>query len=165
MKKTAQEIMSDNLITIDLNETVLAAYQLMQKKRIRHLPVIDDARMFVGILSDRDIQRCIRFDRHSQSRLLDVELNLDPKIKVAEVMSWPVREVDGETSVREIALSMLNEKLSSMLVTCQYSGKRGIVTTDDMLRLLISLLDKDPTRLRLAVNGILEDASFSSTVN
>jgi acetoin utilization protein AcuB len=157
MTKTASEIMSKNLITIDLNTSVLEAFQLMQKNRIRHLPVTDDSGDLVGLLSERDVQRCIRYDRESQSSVLDVELNLDPKIKVAEAMSWPIHQVRGDVAVRDVALRMLNEKMSSMIVTCPETGKRGIVTTDDLLRLLISMLDKDPSRLRMAVNTLIDD--------
>lgn len=155
--KTAQEIMSNKLITIGMNEPVLEAYKLMQKNKIRHLPVTDDTGYFVGILSDRDIQRCVRFDRDSHSRQLDIELGLDPYLKVAEAMSWPVHKANADVPVRDIALRMLNEKMSSMLVHCPKTGRHGIVTTDDLLKLLISLLDKEPSRLRMAVDSIVED--------
>lgn len=157
MTKSAEDIMSRNLITIGMNQSVVEAYQLMQKNRIRHLPVIDESGVYVGILSDRDVQRCIRFERKSRTHLLDVELNLDPEIRVADAMSWPVHKVHGDVPVRDVAIRMLNEKLSSMLVECPKTGQHGIVTTDDMLRLLVSLLDKDPSRLRMAVDAILDD--------
>ena len=149
--------MSRKLITIGINETVLEAYKVMQKNRIRHLPVQDETGHLVGILSDRDVQRCVRYDRHNRTSHLDVELSLDPKIKIGEAMSWPIHKVDGEVLVRDVALRMLNEKMSSLLVECPRTGRRGIVTTDDLLRLLVSMLDKDPSRLRLAVNAIVED--------
>ncbi|NJL24439.1 MAG: CBS domain-containing protein [Calothrix sp. SM1_5_4] len=158
MTKIAQDIMSKELITVSMNESVLNAYRTMQKHRIRHLPVTDESAGLVGILSDRDIQKCIRFDRKSKSQhILDIELNLDPTIKVADAMSWPIHKVQGDISVRDVALRMLNEKISSMLVECPQTGKRGIITTDDLIRLLISMLDKDPGRLRLAVGSIIED--------
>lgn len=157
MQKTAQEIMSKNLITVGINETVQNAYSTMQRNRIRHLPVTDEAGLLVGILSDRDVQRCIRFEKSNRSPLLDVELSLDPTLKVGDAMSWPLHKVAGTVPVKDVALRMLNEKMSSMLVECPQTGRRGIVTTDDMLRLLITLLDKDPSRLRLAVDSIVED--------
>lgn len=157
MNKTAEEIMTKELITVSMDDSVLEAYTTMQKNRIRHLPVLDPSGTMVGILSDRDVQRCIRFDRKVTGPILDIELNLNPNIKVAEAMSWPVHKVSGDVPVRDVALRMLNEKLSSLIVECPKTGRRGIITTDDLLRLLISLLDKDPSRLRLAVNSILED--------
>lgn len=157
MRKTAQEIMSKHLITVGIHETVKDAYSVMQKNRIRHLPVTDDAGTLVGILSDRDVQRCIRFEVDNRAAVLDVELSLDPAIKVADAMSWPLHKVAGSVPVKDVALRMLNEKISSILVECPETGRRGILTTDDLLRLLISLLEKDPSRLRLAVDSILED--------
>lgn len=157
MDKTAQDIMSKDLITIGMDESVLDAYRLMQKHKIRHIPVADDSGMLVGILSDRDVQRCVRFNVENRSQAVDIEASLDPKIKTADAMSWPVHKVQGDVPVRDVALRMLNEKMSSMLVECPKTGRRGIITTDDLIRLLVSMLDKDPSRLRLAVNAILED--------
>lgn len=156
--KTAQELMSKELITISMNESVLTGYQLMQKHRIRHLPAVDENGAIVGLLSDRDVQRCIRFDRKAGSTPhLDIELNLDPNIKVFEAMTWPAHKVHGDVPVRDVALRMINEKISSMLVECPKTGRRGILTTDDLLRLLVSMLDKDPSGLRLAVTSLIED--------
>jgi CBS-domain-containing membrane protein len=157
MKKTAQEIMSKELITVGMDVTVLEAYRTMQKHRIRHLPVLDESKQIVGLLSDRDVQRCLRVERKNNSAVLDVELSLDPKIRVGEAMSWPVHRVQGDISVRDVALRMLNEKISSMIVSDREAGRTGILTTDDMLRLLINLLEKDPSRLRLAVDSIVDD--------
>ncbi len=161
MEKFAQDIMSTHLITIRMDDSVQNAYGKMSKNRIRHLPVVDETGFIIGILSDRDVQRCVRFDRKaSLTNTLDLELNLDPKIRVADAMSWPAHKVDGETPVRDIAIRMLNEKLSSMVVECKRSGRSGIVTTDDLLRLLISLLDKDPGNLRLVISSML-DGTYS----
>lgn len=157
MDKTAQDIMSKNLITASMDETVLDAYRSMEKYRIRHLPVVDEAGLIVGLLSERDVQRCIRYDHKNRSRELDVELGLDPEIKVADAMSWPVHKVLGNVSVRDVALRMVDEKISSMIVVCPKTGQQGILTTDDLLRLLVSLLEKDPSRLQLAVDSLLVD--------
>ncbi|MCC6138757.1 MAG: CBS domain-containing protein [Bdellovibrionaceae bacterium] len=157
MKKTAEDVMSQDLITVLLTTPVVDAYSIMKKHDIRHLPVVDDVKKIVGMISDRDIQRCVRYDRHSQSRLLDLELNIDAEIKVYEVMSWPVEAIDASTSVRDVALTMLNSKFSSMIVECAQTSRRGIITTDDLLKLLISMLDKDPSRLRMAVGGVVYD--------
>lgn len=157
MNKTAQDIMSKDLITIEMDRSVVDAYQMMQRNRIRHLPVADSTGELVGILSDRDLQRCIRYSREHRSSQLDIELSLDPKIKVADVMSWPAHKVSGDTEIRDVAQRMLNEKMSSLLVICPKTHRRGIITTDDLIKMLISMLDKDPSRLRTAVDSLIED--------
>jgi hypothetical protein len=67
------------------------------------------------LLSDRDVQRCVRYDRKNRSNELDIELNLDSSIKVADAMSWPVHRVDGDTPIIDVARRMLNDKISSLL--------------------------------------------------
>lgn len=50
----AAEVMSSPLVTIDLNESIYQAQELMDKKRILHLGVTDEGE-FVGMVSIRDL--------------------------------------------------------------------------------------------------------------
>jgi acetoin utilization protein AcuB len=157
MKNEASAVMTRNPVTIHMSENVTEAYLLMTKKRIRHLPVVDEGGTIIGILSDRDVQRCVRYDRHNRSPELDLESSLDPKILVADAMSWPAHQVEGDTPLREVALLMMKEKISSVVVRSSAAGKYGILTTDDLLRVLASLLEKEPSRVRMAVDGLLTE--------
>jgi len=49
-----EEVMTRELITIDLNQTVNECMVLMTDNHIRHLPVMDDGRL-VGIISIGDV--------------------------------------------------------------------------------------------------------------
>ncbi len=156
MHKITSDIMSGKLVTIPHNSTLDEAYGKMRDKKIRHLPVVDDAGRIVGILSDRDLQRAmipvagkVEFD--------EIDFKFDSKFKTQDFMSWPAKTVSESTSVRDVALMMLNEKVSAYLVMGQDHNPIGIVTTDDMLKLLISLLDKDPSRLRLTMGSMFDD--------
>jgi len=51
---TAEEIMSAPLITIDINENVYNAQELMDKKRVLHLAVTENDEV-VGMVSIRDL--------------------------------------------------------------------------------------------------------------
>jgi len=57
-KLTASEIMSSPLITIDPDEDIIRASELMQKNHIRRLPVVKDG-IICGVITARDIaQHC-----------------------------------------------------------------------------------------------------------
>ncbi|MEB2837268.1 MAG: CBS domain-containing protein [Desulfurococcales archaeon] len=53
------EVMTPNPITIDVDSPVEDAVRLMERKRIRHLPVVDREGRLVGIVSLRDIEAAL----------------------------------------------------------------------------------------------------------
>ncbi|MCF6776076.1 CBS domain-containing protein [Thiotrichales bacterium 19X7-9] len=48
-------IMTPDLITMNYNATAYDAFKVMTQKRIRHLPIYDDNRTFLGLLSIGDL--------------------------------------------------------------------------------------------------------------
>lgn len=66
-KTTAEEVMTKGIIYCRTTETVEDAIHLMDQKKIRRLPVIDDKKRLVGMLSMGDIS-------HAASRELSGEL-------------------------------------------------------------------------------------------
>ena len=66
-KLTAKDIMTKNVIWCRDNESMDDAARIMEKKRIRRLPVIDDHKRMVGMLSLGDIS-------HAASQRLSAEV-------------------------------------------------------------------------------------------
>jgi CBS domain-containing protein len=155
------KISSTRLVTIPITATVQAARDLMREKNFRHLPATNDLGEIVGIISDRDVQRAVTVTRADNK--IEYTEDLSPNHLVKDFMSWPVHKVAGDVTIRDVALRMLNEKISALVVTYPEGKVRGIVTTDDLIRYLIQLLEKDPSRLRLAVDAVFDD--FVSAAN
>lgn len=135
MKQKPELIMSKKIITIDYKAKLEAAYEKMQERKIRHLPVTDERGTIIGILSDRDLQKAMKPSKSG----LDLELSFDPKFEVQDFMSFPILQVHVETPVGEIVDRMLKDKVSAYLVMGEHHPV-GIVTTDDMLKLLSQML-------------------------
>jgi len=54
------DIMSTKLITVHAEQTVEEAMEILNSKRIRHLPVVeDDVDHPIGVISQRDVMRAI----------------------------------------------------------------------------------------------------------
>jgi CBS domain-containing protein len=53
-----REIMTANVVTTDLDETVESCMGVMTQRRIRHLPVVDDGRL-IGMISIGDLVKSI----------------------------------------------------------------------------------------------------------
>ena len=125
-----REIMTAKPITIDPEMPMLEARQRMADKRIRHLVVVDDARV-VGIVTDRDI----RLNLPSPATSLSVwELNyLLPQLTVGGVMSKTVIVVDPDRPVAEAARIMMDHKIGALPVV-EEGRLVGIITESDFVR-------------------------------
>jgi CBS domain-containing protein len=55
-----KDIMSKPLVTIDENMPIINAIRVMEKKKVRHLPVMDKGKL-VGIVTQRDLLRALAF--------------------------------------------------------------------------------------------------------
>lgn len=109
-------IYSKNLICIKSGSTMGQAADLMKEKRVRHLPVVDDKQLINAMLSAHDMTDVLKF------RDLSVDL----------FASFPVRTVKPNTPLSEVALIMLKEKISSLILE-ENDEAIGIITTDDLL--------------------------------
>ena len=152
-KLLAKDIMSSKLVTVGMNDSLQKAFQLMEEHHFRHLPVIDERGEFLGILSDRDFQRALK--THKQG--IEIECEVDSTLKALDLMSWPALVMSDEVCVSEIAQKMLESKISAVLVSSGGVGRvRGLVTTDDLLRLLV-VPPEGATHTSISSHGI---ASF-----
>jgi acetoin utilization protein AcuB len=51
-----REVMAKDPFTIDPEAPLATAIDVMRTKELRHLPVVDEARQLVGIITDRDLR-------------------------------------------------------------------------------------------------------------
>lgn len=143
-----QRIMSKKLITVKMGDSLRKAYQMMQECRIRHLPVTDETGAIIGILSDRDVQRAMKPCKNELDGN-DPQIEFDPKFTAADFMSWPIRSVPTHTSILELVVRMLDEKVSAFVVMDEHHYPKGIVTTDDLLKFLLKSLEKNPVQAKI----------------
>jgi len=128
-----RELMTGGPITVAPDTPVVEARQLMVKERIRHLLVVEDARL-VGIVTDRDI----RLNLPSQATSLSVwEVNyLLAKLTVEKIMSKTVITVGPDRDAADAARLMLEHRIGGLPVL---DGGRviGILTETDIVRAFV----------------------------
>lgn len=122
-----KQIMAKNMITVPVGTTLFEAYELMDEKRVRHLPVVDAQNNIVGVLSQRDLSA----------------LPNSMKMPVEYLMSSPVQFVSQDLPIRRAIFEMLQSKISSLLIADENDVAVGIVTTDDLLWFLSHLLENE----------------------
>jgi CBS domain-containing protein len=132
MKKfqTAADIMTKELVTIRAGQTVDEARGLMSRHNVRHLPVVGEEGLVIGIVSESDVLRALNPSWPG----------FEPKMRVADLMSWPALTVDEQEPLRNIVQGMVEEKVSALLVTRSGNEVIGIMTSADLLELLAKLL-------------------------
>jgi CBS domain-containing protein len=131
----AADVMRRDFISVAASEKLLDAHRTMQLARLRHLLVVDDEGVLVGVVSYRDLQDDLlaRAERAGPTRGRD-ELR---DAAVRDVMVAPPYFVRPETPVDEAARRMLRLRLGCLPVCENGPGSPrivGILTESDLLR-------------------------------
>lgn len=129
------EIMMKGPVTLNSDDILDLANDIMQLGRIRHIPILDNGKV-VGVLSQRNL---------FQSALV-AAMGMRPQerkdhlkaIRVRNVMSAPVITVQPETGVKEAARIMVEKKIGCLPVM-ENDSLVGLVTESDILRYVVNL--------------------------
>ena len=151
--------MKKKLITLALDAPISEAHKIMTQKKIRHLPILGPSGDVLGILSDRDVMRAMRPSKEPMAGA-PVDYDFDPRLRVSDFMSWPVITTTGQTPLLEITRRMVQSKVSSLLVTDATGGPAGIVTTEDLLKLLARMLEKEKPAKPVLLGDVITDYQF-----
>ena len=124
---TVREIMSTHLITIGIGDSLADARALMDKFQVRHLPVLDAANAFAGLLTERD--------------LLAAGAGADAAgITVEAAMNRAVTGVDPDVDLVEAGRHLLERKHGCLPVV-EAGNLVGLVTEADFVALALRQLE------------------------
>lgn len=126
METSVNKIYTRQVVNIQQDADLSTANDMMNNYNIRHLPVVDHDNFLVGILSRSDFNGLKFVDSRFSG------------FKVKQVMTSPVKIVSVTAKVSEVAETMLSAKISCVLVA-KDDEMIGILTTDDLLRLLVKV--------------------------
>ncbi|GGA82366.1 acetoin utilization AcuB family protein [Ornithinibacillus halotolerans] len=127
-----EEIMNRNVITLQPNDTISKAHQVLVENKIRHIPIVDDDFFVVGIVSDRDVRDALpsKLSNEKTTNILDRE--------IATIMSSPVLTAHPLDFVEEVARIFYDQEIACLPVI---SNEKlvGVITEKDLLYTLIQL--------------------------
>lgn len=69
-KTCVKDVMTKEIITVELTEQAHIALSIMEEKRFRHLPVVDDNGDFVGMLGIRDLIKAVSENIESENKAI-----------------------------------------------------------------------------------------------
>lgn len=139
MSRRVAEMMTRDPETVGPQASVSEARAVMYRLRVRHVPVVDDNDVLVGIISQSDVMAAL-------SAHPGVSRDDDPldTLRVGEVMSPVVDSIPPYMPLRAAAHKMLTEKRSAIPITDD-GVLVGILTESDFVRAFVELLDvEDP---------------------
>lgn len=132
------DLMTTKVFSLQENDNVQTARSLMALVRIRHIPIVDKDKAFVGLLTHRDLLSV------TISKLAEVEAEvqdeIDATIPIREIMRRDATTVTEDMDLREAAEILLKHKYGCLPVVRQ-NRLVGILTEADFLKLTISLMD------------------------
>jgi acetoin utilization protein AcuB len=148
--------MSKPVITVNADDSMQKATTLLKEKHIRFLPVMENDKL-AGIITDRDLKRASASDATS---LEIYELvYLLSKIKVKEIMTKDPITVPPYYTIEETSRILLEKKISGVPVVDDEGKVIGIITRDDLLRVLVNLTGVDKLGIQFALQ--IEDRAKS----
>ena len=133
--QSVADLMTKEVVTLDANDTLNVADDVMGLARIRHMPVIDGDDSVVGLLSQRDLfrgalARALGYGEFAQKKLYGI-------LKVKEVMTNDVLTIPPTTPLADAAKLMTDRKIGC-LVVIEAERLVGILTESDFGRLVLS---------------------------
>lgn len=138
MKKRTpiSKIMTTDVVTLNVIDTLETAEKLFKKHKIRHIPIVQNKEI-IGMLSYTDLLRI------SFADISDDENNVDTFVydmfSIKQVMAKNLFLVPPYTTVKEVA-ELLREKEFHALPVVEDNELVGIVTTTDLINYLIEQL-------------------------
>ena len=129
--------MTSDVITVTAETSMLKAGKLMKEHDIRRLPVIDDDKRVIGIVSDRDVKAA------SPSKATTLEMHeiyyLLSELKIKDIMTPNPVTVEALDTVEKVALLMLEKGFGGLPVVDADRRLIGIITDHDIFKVLVSI--------------------------
>ena len=134
-----KHIMSQDVVTFFAEQTVPLAEDVMRIHKFRHLPVIDNDRRLVGLVTQRDLLRgqisvlTGLTEEQRRARQMDV--------RIEALMTRDIWTVTPDTLASHAGRTLLDHKYSCLPVVDANHVLCGIVTERDFMRFAIKALE------------------------
>ncbi len=137
MKKNEpiSSIMTKELITLTLDDTLYSAEKRMKKNHIRHMPVVQGDKL-IGLISLSDLQRVSFIDAYGKEGTEDTPIyNM---LDIKDLMIKKPLTASPQTTILEVSKLLASKEFHSLPVV-ENDKLVGIITTTDLLHYFIEL--------------------------
>ena len=138
--KLVTKMSNRECFTLKESDTVKIASQTLSEKKIGCMPVLDEKKNVVGIISERDLSQLIYKERFNLS------------ISISQIMSKNLVTCDLNTSVTELMDEMTEKKIRHILIM-ENKKLLGIVSIGDVVNHLIAKIKEENKNLKDYINS------------
>ncbi len=125
---------SREVVTTAPEASVKEAFALLKSMGIRHLPVVKDG-VLKGIVTDRDLRRPKISDVFKSWHEL---YQINDEIQVEDIMTSPVITIPEDSTIKEAAKRLVQNRIGALAVTDKKGELTGIITESDILRAFVA---------------------------
>ncbi len=120
--------MSSAPVTVHEEDNYDIAFDIMEKKNMHHLPVVDGENQVVGIVTRRDLQLGARVFKEAPA-------------EISEVMRTPVLTISADATLSSAVKLMHENRIGCLPVIGTDNHVAGMLTETDLFRALTNFLD------------------------
>jgi len=130
--KTAAEVMTPSVVTVTASTPLPEAAEIMARRRLKRLPVVDAAGALVGVVSRLDLLRTAA-GGFAREEAVAREMGLSGDQPLSRVMRRDVPTVHPDTQLPEVFQAVVSTRLNRALVVDQDRRVVGLVTDAELL--------------------------------
>jgi CBS domain-containing protein len=171
------DIMVKDVVTVAPETPVRQVATLMLERRISGVPVVDDERRVLGIVSEGDLIRRPEIETdHAGRGWLGIFVSAEDRArdfvkshgrKAGEVMTRPAICVAPDTPLTEIVRLMERNRVKRLVVV-EHGKLAGLVTRADLLRAMlahqdVALAASSDQALRARIDRMLRDEDWANS--
>ena len=140
MENSVEAVMSRNLQTIGVSETVENAAKIMRDKKIGSLFVVDKSKgeQPIGIVTERDLVYRVCAEGASSK-----------DVKLEGLMSSPIATIEPRATIGSAANLMVSNKARHLLVVDEKKAPVGVITSTDLAKYLKANMNVDEISARI----------------
>lgn len=129
-----KDCMTENVVTIDEETTLLEAHRLMGVKRIRTLPVVKEDQL-VGVVTRTDLMSSDPAQLAARA-LHEVSIKILTQ-PVKSVVSREVKTIRPQANITAAARLLLENKIHALCVVDENGHLSGVITESDLFLVLV----------------------------
>ena len=129
--------MSSQVVSIPQNMGIREAFFLMKEHAIRHLPIVDENKQLIGIISDRELRRPNWVDEAHDITHVYI---LDNTMHVSDVMIKKVHVLRTYDTLSKAVSLLLGKEIGAAPVLDKTGALVGMLSAIDLLRALSDMI-------------------------
>jgi acetoin utilization protein AcuB len=130
--------MTRKVITVEPDDGIFKAQELMAANKIRHLPVIESDGRLIGIVTDRDIRSALPYKFFKEAPSEEEKKNF-AELKIKNIMTQNPITISPTYTLQDALLVIQDARVGALPVVDENGILSGIISVRDLLRAFINV--------------------------